>query len=89
MRKEFMTMAAILVGLATGPAGAMPFAPLSGGAPSASIELAAGGCGAGMRMTVSGRCAPDVYSHTAHHCQPGTHSVRASNGSGYRCVVNR
>jgi hypothetical protein len=89
MRKTFVTMAALVVGLVASPAGAMPVTPLWDSASSVGVQLAAGGCGAGQRRTLSGRCAPDVYPHTAHHCQPGTHSVAAPNRAGYRCVVNR
>jgi hypothetical protein len=88
MNRVFV-VAAVALGVAMSPASAMSVGPISHGSPLLGAQLVAGGCGAGYRRTASGRCAPDVYPHTAYHCQPGTHPVPHPNASGYRCVVDR
>ena len=54
MGKIFLAAAAVLTGLATAPAGAMPLSPV--GNNSSIIELAANGCGAGWYRDRYGRC---------------------------------
>jgi hypothetical protein len=80
---------AILVSLTAFPALALPLAPIPDRAGLLPISPVAGECGAGYRRTLSGHCAPDVYPHHEHRCQPGMHAVRATSASGYRCVFDR
>jgi hypothetical protein len=78
----------ILAGLTTFPAFALPLAPIPDRTSLLGFSPVAGGCGAGYRRTLSGHCAPDVYPHHEHRCQPGMHAVRATSASGYRCVFD-
>ncbi|MGB3584428.1 MAG: hypothetical protein WBA40_25405 [Roseiarcus sp.] len=75
MRKILFASALALVGLATVPAGAMPFPSLADQAPSA-ITLTAGGCGAGFHRGPNGGCRPNgggAYAHPYAHPYAGRH----------------